>query len=69
MSEAPIPAAAVSQDDQRSQPAIEVRGLEMAYDSYVLMRDVDFTVAPAEIMERLWEKHSSEISDRTQRGG
>jgi phospholipid/cholesterol/gamma-HCH transport system ATP-binding protein len=50
MSEAPIPAAAVSQDDQRSQPAIEVRGLEMAYDSYVLMRDVDFTVAPAEIM-------------------
>jgi phospholipid/cholesterol/gamma-HCH transport system ATP-binding protein len=50
MSEAPIPAAAVSQGDQRSQPAIEVRGLEMAYDSYVLMRDVDFTVAPAEIM-------------------
>src|ERR1700736_4329631 len=50
MSEAPIPAAAVSQDDQRSQPAIEVRGLEMAYGSYVLMRDVDFKVAPSEIM-------------------
>src|ERR1700738_2577201 len=50
MSEAPIPAAAVSQADQRSQPAIEVRGLEMAYGSYVLMRDVDFTVAPGQIM-------------------
>ncbi|MBV9129142.1 MAG: ATP-binding cassette domain-containing protein, partial [Verrucomicrobia bacterium] len=50
MSEAPKPAAAVSQGDQRSQPAIEVRGLEMAYDSFVLMRDVDFTVAPGEIM-------------------
>jgi phospholipid/cholesterol/gamma-HCH transport system ATP-binding protein len=50
MSEAPTPAAAVSQADQRSQPAIEVRGLEMAYGSYVLMRDVDFTVAPGQIM-------------------
>src|SRR6202049_2356512 len=50
MSEAPTPGAAVSQAAQRSQPAIEVRGLEMAYGSYVLMRDVDFTVAPGQIM-------------------
>jgi phospholipid/cholesterol/gamma-HCH transport system ATP-binding protein len=31
-------------------PAIEVRGLEMAYGSYVLARDIDFTVATGEIM-------------------
>jgi phospholipid/cholesterol/gamma-HCH transport system ATP-binding protein len=35
---------------QRSQAAIEVKGLEMGYDSYVLMRDVDFVVAPGQIM-------------------
>lgn len=33
-----------------SYPAIEVRGLEMAYGSYVLMRDINFTVAPGEVM-------------------
>jgi phospholipid/cholesterol/gamma-HCH transport system ATP-binding protein len=31
-------------------PAIEVEGLEMAYGSYVLARDIDFTVATGEIM-------------------
>ena len=31
-------------------PAIEVKGLEMAYGSYVLARDIDFTVATGEIM-------------------
>jgi phospholipid/cholesterol/gamma-HCH transport system ATP-binding protein len=35
---------------QRSQAAIEVKGLEMGYDSYVLMRDVNFVVAPGQIM-------------------
>jgi phospholipid/cholesterol/gamma-HCH transport system ATP-binding protein len=33
-----------------SYPAIEVKGLEMAYGSYVLMRDINFTVAPGEVM-------------------
>jgi phospholipid/cholesterol/gamma-HCH transport system ATP-binding protein len=33
-----------------SQAAIEVKGLEMGYDSFVLMRDVDFVVAPGQIM-------------------
>ncbi|MBV8376490.1 MAG: ATP-binding cassette domain-containing protein [Verrucomicrobia bacterium] len=50
MSEAPTPATAVSPADHSSPPAIEVRGLEMAYDTYVIMRDVNFTVAPGEIM-------------------
>jgi phospholipid/cholesterol/gamma-HCH transport system ATP-binding protein len=50
MSETQAPAAAVSLEDQRSQAAIEVRGLEMAYGTYVLMRDIDFSVAPGEIM-------------------
>ena len=50
MSEAETPAAAVTLENQRSQPAIEVRGLEMGYGSYVLMRDVDFSVAAGEIM-------------------
>jgi phospholipid/cholesterol/gamma-HCH transport system ATP-binding protein len=36
--------------NQRSQAAIEVRGLEMGYGSYVLMRDVDFVVASGQIM-------------------
>jgi phospholipid/cholesterol/gamma-HCH transport system ATP-binding protein len=31
-------------------PAIEVRGLEMAYGSYVLVRDINFTVATGQIM-------------------
>ena len=50
MSEAETPAAAVTLENQRSQPAIEVRGLEMGYGSYVLMRDVEFSVAAGEIM-------------------
>jgi phospholipid/cholesterol/gamma-HCH transport system ATP-binding protein len=50
MSEAETPAAGVTLENQRSQPAIEVRGLEMGYGSYVLMRDVDFSVAAGEIM-------------------
>jgi phospholipid/cholesterol/gamma-HCH transport system ATP-binding protein len=33
-----------------SLPAIEVKGLEMGYGSYILMRDVNFTVAPGEVM-------------------
>ena len=30
-----------------SYPAIEVKGLEMAYGSFVLMHDINFTVAAA----------------------
>ena len=33
-----------------SYPAIEVKGLEMAYGSFVLMRDINFTVAAGEVM-------------------
>src|SRR5277367_5867020 len=44
MSEAQAPAAGLS------PPAIEVKGLEMGYGTYVLMRDIDFSVAAAEIM-------------------
>src|SRR3984957_6817245 len=36
--------------NQRSKAAIEFKGLEMGYDSYVLMRDVDFSVAAGQIM-------------------
>jgi phospholipid/cholesterol/gamma-HCH transport system ATP-binding protein len=50
ISEAQAPAAAVSIGSQRSQAAIEVKGLEMGYGSYVLMRDIDFSVAVGEIM-------------------
>jgi phospholipid/cholesterol/gamma-HCH transport system ATP-binding protein len=35
---------------QPPQPAIEVKGLEMGYGTYVLMRDIDFSVAAGEIM-------------------
>jgi phospholipid/cholesterol/gamma-HCH transport system ATP-binding protein len=42
--------AAAESDLGDSQPAIEVRGLEMAYGSYVLMRDINFTVAVGEVM-------------------
>jgi phospholipid/cholesterol/gamma-HCH transport system ATP-binding protein len=49
-SEAQAPAAADSPRNEPSQAAIEVKGLEMAYGSYVLMRDINFSVAPAEIM-------------------
>ncbi len=37
-------------ESQSSQAAIEVKGLEMGYGSYVLMRDINFSVAPGEIM-------------------
>jgi phospholipid/cholesterol/gamma-HCH transport system ATP-binding protein len=43
-------AAAAGSAVGNSYPAIEVRGLEMAYGSYVLMRDISFTVAPGEVM-------------------
>jgi phospholipid/cholesterol/gamma-HCH transport system ATP-binding protein len=33
-----------------SYPAIEVRGLEMAYGSFVLMHDINFTVVAGEVM-------------------
>jgi phospholipid/cholesterol/gamma-HCH transport system ATP-binding protein len=33
-----------------SHPAIEVKGLEMAYGSFVLMHDINFTVAGGEVM-------------------
>ncbi len=44
------PAAAASSGNQSPQAAIEVKGLEMGYGSFVLMRDIDFSVAPGEIM-------------------
>jgi phospholipid/cholesterol/gamma-HCH transport system ATP-binding protein len=43
-------AAAAEADLGDSHPAIEVSGLEMAYGSYVLMRDINFTVAVGEVM-------------------
>ena len=49
-SETQAPAAAVPLGNQRSQAAIEVRGLEIGYGSYVLIRDIDFSVAAGEIM-------------------
>ena len=49
-SESQASAAADSPRNESSQPAIEVKGLEMAYGSYVIMRDISFSVAPAEIM-------------------
>ena len=49
-SETQSPAAAVSTGNQPSPPAIEVKGLEMGYGSFVLMRDVNFTVSPGEVM-------------------
>jgi phospholipid/cholesterol/gamma-HCH transport system ATP-binding protein len=36
--------------NHHSEPAIEVKGLEMRYGSYVLMRDINFTVYPAQVM-------------------
>jgi phospholipid/cholesterol/gamma-HCH transport system ATP-binding protein len=42
--------SSVPSRNQQSQPAIEVKGLEMAYGTYVLMRDIDFSVAAGEIM-------------------
>jgi len=49
MSEAQAPAAGLSHGNQ-SQAAIEVKGLEMGYDAFILMRDIDFSVAHGEIM-------------------
>jgi phospholipid/cholesterol/gamma-HCH transport system ATP-binding protein len=49
-SEGQASAAADSPEIESSQAAIEVKGLEMAYGSYVVMRDISFSVAPAEIM-------------------
>jgi phospholipid/cholesterol/gamma-HCH transport system ATP-binding protein len=37
-------------EDQNRYPAIEVRGLEMGYDSYVLMRDINFSVTTGQVM-------------------
>jgi len=50
ISKAQAPAAPVSSGNQRTQAAIEVRGLEMGYGSYVLMRDINFSVAAGQIM-------------------
>jgi len=50
MSELQAAANDLSTKEQSSQPAIEVKGLEMGYGSYVLMRDINFTVNPAEVM-------------------
>jgi phospholipid/cholesterol/gamma-HCH transport system ATP-binding protein len=49
MSEAQAPAAGLSHGNQ-SQAAIEVKGLEMGYDAFILMRDIDFSVAHGQIM-------------------
>jgi len=49
-SETQSQSAALSTGKQPSPPAIEVKGLEMGYGSYVLMRDVNFTVSPGEVM-------------------
>jgi phospholipid/cholesterol/gamma-HCH transport system ATP-binding protein len=42
--------ASILPGNQHSKPAIEVKGLEMGYGTYVLMRDIDFSVADGEIM-------------------
>ena len=48
--ETPAPDSSVLSGNQHSQPAIEVKGLEMGYGTYVLMRDINFSVAAGEIM-------------------
>jgi phospholipid/cholesterol/gamma-HCH transport system ATP-binding protein len=48
--ETQTPDSSVVSGSQHSQPAIEVKGLEMGYGSYVLMRDINFSVAAGEIM-------------------
>jgi phospholipid/cholesterol/gamma-HCH transport system ATP-binding protein len=50
MSEAQPPGTAVSSGNRPSQAAIEVKGLEMGYGSFVLMRDIEFSVASGQIM-------------------
>ena len=37
-------------ENHHSDPAIEVKGLEMRYGSYVVMRNINFTVDPAQVM-------------------
>ena len=49
-SEAQAPDSSVLSGNRHSEPAIEVKGLEMGYGTYVLMRDINFTVAAGEIM-------------------
>jgi phospholipid/cholesterol/gamma-HCH transport system ATP-binding protein len=49
-SEEQASATADSLGSEQSRAAIEVKGLEMAYGSYVIMRDINFSVARAEIM-------------------
>ncbi len=48
--ETQAPNSSILPENRHSQPAIEVKGLEMGYGTYVLMRDIDFSVAAAEIM-------------------
>jgi phospholipid/cholesterol/gamma-HCH transport system ATP-binding protein len=48
--EAQAPDSSILSGNQDSQPAIEVKGLEMGYGTYVLMRDINFSVAAGEIM-------------------
>ena len=49
-SETEVANSSVLSGSQDSQPAIEVKGLEMGYGTYVLMRDINFSVAAGEIM-------------------
>jgi phospholipid/cholesterol/gamma-HCH transport system ATP-binding protein len=37
-------------ETQESTPAIEVKGLDMGYGSYILMRDINFKVMKGEVM-------------------
>jgi phospholipid/cholesterol/gamma-HCH transport system ATP-binding protein len=48
--ETQAPDSSVLSGNQHSQPAIEVKCLEMGYGTYVLMRDINFSVAAGEIM-------------------
>jgi phospholipid/cholesterol/gamma-HCH transport system ATP-binding protein len=48
--EAQAPDPSMLSGNQQPPPAIEVKGLEMGYGTYVLMRDIDFSVAAGEIM-------------------
>ena len=48
--ETQAPNSSILPGNPHSQPAIEVKGLEMGYGTYVLMRDINFSVAAAEIM-------------------
>jgi phospholipid/cholesterol/gamma-HCH transport system ATP-binding protein len=48
--ETQAPNSSLQSGNEHSQPAIEVKGLEMGYGTYVLMRDISFSVAAGEIM-------------------